>query len=270
MEIKIFDVEHGFCGLVIADNGNSILIDCGHNESTGFRPHQYLRKIGQSSVESLIISNYDEDHLSDLPFLIRNTSIGTLYRNKSLSGSILRQLKQMNGPLASGMLALLEMIGNYTADIVSPPEFSVIQLFHYHNSYPDFDDTNNLSLVTFLDYKNIHIIFPGDMETAGWKALLGDSDFIKHLMGVNVFIASHHGRKSGFCSEVFDLIKPDIIIISDESIRYDTQENIYNSNHCKGIAWNNTEVRYIISTRSDGMITITDLPGHQYWITTTK
>jgi len=31
MEIKIFDVSHGFCALLVADNGNVALFDAGHN-----------------------------------------------------------------------------------------------------------------------------------------------------------------------------------------------------------------------------------------------
>ena len=42
MEIKIFDVSHGSCAYVIADNRNVALLDCGYNAETGFRPSNYL------------------------------------------------------------------------------------------------------------------------------------------------------------------------------------------------------------------------------------
>ena len=66
MEINIFDVEHGFCSLVTSDNKNLILIDCGYNSSTGFRPSNYLQRHGCTGIEYLIISNFDEDHLGDI------------------------------------------------------------------------------------------------------------------------------------------------------------------------------------------------------------
>jgi hypothetical protein len=64
MHLQIFDVEHGACALLTCDNGSHLMIDCGHNSDTGWRPGTYL--IGQSirSIEMLAISNYDEDHVT--------------------------------------------------------------------------------------------------------------------------------------------------------------------------------------------------------------
>lgn len=79
-------------------------------------------------------------------------------------------------------------------------------------------------------------------------------------------MASHHGRESGYCEAVFDYCKPHIIIISDEEIQYDTQDVDYKS-HASGLPWNNsTETRYVLTTRSDGMITITKTIGKGYHI----
>lgn len=42
MQLQIFDVEHGACALLTADNGTRLMIDCGHNATTGWRPGSYL------------------------------------------------------------------------------------------------------------------------------------------------------------------------------------------------------------------------------------
>jgi beta-lactamase superfamily II metal-dependent hydrolase len=113
MEIKIFDVEHGFCAYIIGDNHNTMLIDCGHNEITGFRPSDYLPKNRCSGIENFIVSNYDEDHISDLANVCKlkqpngQNFIQTLYRNRSISGEELRKLKLKSGPIAPGMESLL-------------------------------------------------------------------------------------------------------------------------------------------------------------------
>ena len=98
MEITIFNVEHGFCAYTIADNGNVMLVDCGHNSSTGFRPSDYLSAKGCSGIEWFVVSNYDEDHLSDLPQLRRYLPIRSLWRNNSISIDELRGLKLQAGP----------------------------------------------------------------------------------------------------------------------------------------------------------------------------
>ena len=267
MEFRIFNVGHGFCALLMADNGNTMLFDCGHDDRIGFRPSRYLPKIGCTAIGNLIISNYDEDHLSDLSNLKNALHIQTLYRNRSISPESLCSLKLQGGPLGLGMRALLDMLNVYTTDVVAPPNFAGVELFTFHNRYPTFQDTNNLSLVSFIRYSGLDIIIPGDLEKPGWNALLNRSDFRNHLRRVNIFIASHHGRESGYLREVFDFCHPDIVIISDESKQYQTQETDY-AEHARGLRFNNGRMRYVLTTRRDGNITIIKSRGESYQIRT--
>ena len=267
MEFRIFNVGHGFCALLIADNGNVILFDCGHDDRISFRPSRYLSRIGCTAIEKLIISNYDEDHLSDLPNLKNVLPIQTLHRNRSISPQSLHRLKLQGGPLGFGVKALLEMLNIYTADALIPPDFAGVELSTFYNPYPTFQDTNNLSLVSFVRYSNLSIIIPGDMEQQGWRALLNKRDFRDHLKRVNIFIASHHGRESGYLREIFEFCQPDIVIISDESKRYQTQETNY-AVHARGLARDDGGMRYVLTTRKDGNISITKRLGESYQITT--
>lgn len=259
MEIRIFDVSHGFCAYIIADNGNVMLIDCGHNHETGFRPSSYLKHNGCSAIQRFIISNYDEDHLSDLPDLRKNFNIDILHRNPTINVEELQRLKLEGGPIQPGAESLLDMVRDYTSEVTNPPEFPGVELTHFRNNFPTFEDTNNLSLVTFIHYRDIHIIFPGDLEKAGWEALLEQQAFKEQLKRVNIFVASHHGRESGYCKEVFDYCNPQVIIISDESIKYDTQDVPYDQ-HAEGVKFGD-ETRYVLTTRNDGLITVSQVEG---------
>lgn len=255
MEFRIFNVGHGFCALLIADNRNIMLFDCGHDDRMGFRPSRYLRKIGRTSIERLIISNYDEDHISDLFDLGKRLFIEILYRNASISPQRLCRLKSQGGPLGLGMRSLLGMLENYSTPVQFPQDFAGAELFTFCNRYPTFRDTNNLSLVSFVRYSDLVIVIPGDLEKPGWRKLLNRRDFRDHLSQVNIFIASHHGRESGYLREVFDFCHPDIIIISDESKQYQTQETNY-SQHSRGLRSDDGKMRYVLTTRHDGNIFI--------------
>ncbi len=269
MEITIFDVAHGFCAYLIADNGNSMLFDCGHNPSTGLRPSDYLTRSGCRVIGRLMVSNYDEDHISDLPELRRRLPINTLYRNTSLSSEDLKRLKLQGGPLGRGMVALLEMISEYTGNVTGTDDLPDVEIAVFYSNYPNFTDTNNLSMVTFVHYQGIHIVFPGDLEEPGWKALLPIPSFQNHLKRVNLYVASHHGRQSGLCPKVFDYCIPDIVIISDESIHYQTQQVDY-SKYAKGITWQDGSTRFTLSTRNNGTITISQPPRYAYYIHTSS
>jgi hypothetical protein len=66
---------------------------------------------------------------------------------------------------------------------------------------------------------------------------------------------------------VFTYCSPRIVIVSDEEIKYETQEVDY-STHAQGVPFNGgTETRYVLSTRSDGMITIEKTLGAGFHIT---
>ncbi len=263
MRITIFDVAHGSCAYVVADNGNTMLIDCADSSETGFSPAQYLVASACSDIHRFFPLNYDEDHLRGLPELRRlayRIPIHILHRNPSIEPAQLRALKRQTSPLGPGITALLEMLETYTGTVISEPQYPSLDYRVFWNNYPDFTDTNNLSQVLFLHFDGTSIVFPGDMEKTGWRKLLENPAFRMELAKVKIFVASHHGRESGYCPEVFDICTPEIVIISDEAIQYETQEHAY-GDHAKGIRWNGTDIRRVLTTRKDGTLVITKEVG---------
>jgi beta-lactamase superfamily II metal-dependent hydrolase len=257
MEFVIHDVGHGFCAHLRHGNGNVMLWDCGHKNEPEHRPSVFLPEQGIHAINHLFITNYDEDHISDLPDIRSNLGVDLLTRNKSITTDQLRQLKLENGSLTAAMESFLEMNNSYTAGVSSFPDFDGVTYNTYHCNFSDFQDTNNLSLVTFLEVSNTKFVIPGDLELAGWLKLLEDQSFRDHLADVNYFIASHHGRTSGYCADVFKICHPNCIIFSDGAVQYATQEeaNCYRQ-HASGIQFNGEE-RYVLSTRNDGSLTWT-------------
>lgn len=269
MELEIFDVEHGACALVTADNGARILFDCGHNSSTEWRPSGMLRARGIKRVENLVVANYDEDHVSDLPNVLGEVHVPVLTRNPSVGPLDLFNLKSENG-IGNGIGTLAVMAGtHYTAPVTVPQDFGAIRLQHFWNEYPLFTEENDLSLVTILNYHDHGIIFPGDLQKAGWRSLLQRADFRAALATVNAFIAPHHGRLDGYCPEVFDYCRPAVIIFSDKKIDHETQltAGLYKP-HAQGIRFFDGQTRYVLTTRNNGYIRLTmNGPGTGFiWI----
>src|SRR5438045_2550407 len=97
MRLQIFDVEHGACSLLTADNNTRLMIDCGHNGVTGWQPGAYLRQQGIGQLEMLAITNYDEDHASGAVDLFDNVSVSWLLGNPTVSGATIRALKREQG-----------------------------------------------------------------------------------------------------------------------------------------------------------------------------
>ena len=253
MKFEILNVQHGFAAYAIAEDDSVFLFDCGHSSTC--RPSDLLWAQGIKTIRRLIVTNYDEDHIGDLPRLREKFTIEILTRNASLTAAQLRNLK--TAPVSVAMNTLLDMIDNFTGEVsreqLEPPGLKM-QMFW--NRHPAFTDTNNLSLLNFLDIGDVSFVLPGDLERAGWIKLLENPSVRESLGRVHIFVASHHGRESGYCSEVFDYCHPQFVVMSDGPVEHDTQKMASRyGQHASG-GWFNglsgREWRKVLTTRKDG------------------
>ena len=148
MGLQIFDVEHGACSLLTADNNTRLMIDCGHNATTGWKPGTYLTQQRIPQLDMLAITNYDEDHASGADDLFDNVYVSWLLRNPSVSGATIKTLKREQG-MGPGIERLVHAMENvFTGPGALPlqePVFQGVARQSFYNSYPLFDDENNLS-----------------------------------------------------------------------------------------------------------------------------
>ena len=179
--------------------------------------------------------------------------------NPSVSAQTLLALKSEcgHGPGVAKLTQMMTSAGVWSG----PPQFPGATWNAYWNKYPAFDDENNLSLAFQLVVNGFGFLFPGDLESAGWKQLLGANPlgFTNAVKATNFLIASHHGRISGVCTELFDDYgcSPQLVVISDDCHQYDTQKTTtYYASKCSGIQ--NFRIagttRFVLTTRSDGPI----------------
>jgi beta-lactamase superfamily II metal-dependent hydrolase len=265
MDLRIFDVEHGQCSHIVTNTNRHVLIDAGHNSSSKWRPSTYLRSQGVQHVDMLIISNFDEDHASDLHNLIDVVTIGTLTKNPSVSADQLRHLKELGG-IGKGIDALAHLMATYTSPVSNKIDYGDFHIKYFWNAYPkEFEDENNLSLLSIIESNGLRICYPGDLEVEGWESLLKREEFQLAMGQVDVLIASHHGRRNGCSERLFREtgLNPTFVVISDSGPEYATQETVQWYRHrCRGFQLNG-ENRRVLTTRRDGRIRIRTSPnGH--------
>jgi beta-lactamase superfamily II metal-dependent hydrolase len=254
MQVEIFDVGHGACAVITAQNGRRMMIDCGTNPERSWWPS--IHYMGQS-IDVLAISNFDEDHVADFSAMHSNCTVPRYQLNNSITAGALSQMKAEGG-MRQGIQAVHEVLTTTgVGPGVDPLDFSPVYYRPYYNCYgTDFSDTNNLSLVLIFEYAGFKMIFPGDLERAGWRKLLEDSQFAQDLVGVDIFVASHHGRDSGCCEEVFEIWKPQITVISDKDKEFDSQETVpWYQQRSRGIPHEN-QTKYVYTTRKNGHMRI--------------
>lgn len=275
--LRIFDVEHGACAIMASPTGERIaMIDSGHNTTSGWRPSTYIRfSLNRTVLDYLFVTNADQDHLSDLEGLWeQGVDVKVLHRNRSPDANTLRLIKEAQGELTDDIERFLKIHAGYTSPVDVPFNTGMggVTCATYSNTYPDFTDTNNLSLVVFVKYGTFKILFPGDMEKDGWEQLLRQPAFVQELANTNVLVASHHGRYNGFCEDIFEYFTPMAIVISDKPIAHSTQEMVPDYRAVVDpngvIVANQTKRRHVLTTRRDGDIVFTVSPDGAFRINT--
>lgn len=258
LDIKIFDIDHGFCAAVDTADHHAILMDFGYSARSGFNPSKYLLQQRCTSLDCLIIPAYGKEHLAGLSDFLRQTlvdglAVPFLVANPSLEADQFQELDAANKRFSN----VLTIDRHAQSKKVSQTmKIHGIDFSFFWNNYPEFQDAHNLSLVTFLSYRDINIIFPSDLEVEGWKALLKNDDFCYRLRRVNMFVAPNHGQEKSYCSEVFDYCRPELIIVSNE-LNQCLSQNMLDQyqKHTKGSS-DGICNKTILTTHDDGIITI--------------
>lgn len=263
MLIEVHDVDHGACIVITGPTGCRLMLDCGLNRKRGWSPSSAYR---DQRIDTLMMTNLDEDHVEDLEQLWRKAQIGALVSNPTITGDILRALKAEGG-MNQGVRTATAILDHFGSGFAGQWSHGLggVAWHAFWNRYAwDFTDTNNLSLAVFVSFEGVTALFGGDLECAGWRRLLNNPTFSARLPDVQIFVASHHGRENGQCPELFDHMRPDVVIFSDGPKQYQSQEtHCWYAQRVNGIADYSRPLgpqgqprRRVMTTRRDGTMRI--------------
>jgi beta-lactamase superfamily II metal-dependent hydrolase len=175
MVLRVWDVEHGACAMLHhtynGQAGRLAMIDSGC--TSDWRPSTYIRhQLNRSTLDYLFITNADQDHMSDLKGLDEAAvTVPVLIRNPTYTGHQMAGIKALGGPLSRDATWYVNACGSYNQHVTErfDADMGGITVTWFYNPYPKFVETNDLSLVVFIQYGGFKILFPGDLEVAGWR-----------------------------------------------------------------------------------------------------
>ncbi len=272
LRIDIHDVGHGHCAMVTAPDGTRIMVDCGADGGKAWWPSAHY---SGEYVDLLVLQNLDEDHLEDLPDVWSQVHLGGIFTNPTITAAGLRSMKPQG--MRKGVQFVHTLINTFQPGVVSGRlpldrggEMYAWAAWNRHGY--DFTDTNNLSVATFIHFGSFVVLFTGDLEKAGWRTLLNNPAVRAALPLVKVLVASHHGRENGCSEEAFQYLRPEVVVFSDEAIKYQSQDTIdWYRERVTGIAnldkpadpWLGRPKRRVLTTRRDGsMVVLANTSGN--------
>src|SRR5690606_1695678 len=108
MDIRIFDVEHGDCILILSSKNEAVLVDCGWSHTTGWRVSDGLAKQGfgtRRKLHHVIITHPDQDHVADLPNVLETLKPIHVWQHPQLYLKNIADLKATLSQAQSAYLA---------------------------------------------------------------------------------------------------------------------------------------------------------------------
>jgi competence protein ComEC len=265
LKIIVWDFQHGNAIYINTPGGKDFVIDLGtgsYGNNQEFSPLLHLKNNWSVSyLDGVIMTHPHTDHIDDI-FNFDTLDPRILWRPRHLDEDDIRAGNRSEDK--ETIDKYIEINDRYTGKV--NPETDPFEADN--NGGARFDifipqscatsNLNNHSVVAVITCAGSKIIIPGDNEPPSWNELLESPVFVSAISGTNILVAPHHGRQSGFSSELFKHISPYLTIISDGPS--DTTASDKYSNNSSG--WtvhkrnSGKEERKCVTTRNDGVIEV--------------
>jgi competence protein ComEC len=203
MKIAFISVGQGDSALVEFPYGIRMLIDGGGSYDPEYDIGKmvvapYLRFRGIKKIDYMVLSHPQADHAGGLGYIIKNFDVREFWWNGSGKLGYLERI------LRSRSVEIKEKNG-----LSEPMEINGVKVEFLHPRDTRLD-INNSSLVIRLTYRDVNVVFPGDIEEEGeGELLMGGIDIKASILKV-----PHHGSRTSSTEEFIKAVKPGIAIIS--------------------------------------------------------
>ena len=209
VRVSVVDVGKGDCILVQA-GGASALIDSGY-EDTANEVVSYLRNQGISSLDCLVITHYDRDHIGGISAVGKAFDIGTIYIPGYKGGD--KHYRAATDAIDDLEFSVQPVIEEQALDL-GGASFTILpsDLTYIPNANGKEGNDNDLSLVATLTFQNDSYLFTGDLEEEGIAS------YLKNGRGqYDVLKVPHHGEKNSFTDDLLEVVQPKIALITDSA-----------------------------------------------------
>ena len=193
--------------IAVLSNDHALLIDTGE-EDDGEEVVDFLKKHSISTVDAMIITHFDQDHVGGADTVIENLDVKDIYV-PDYEGTHLEYVDFMSTvENSSASLHRLDEAVSFSfvdsSILIEPPASYEIE-----DNTCDYD--NNFSLITTITHGKNRFVFTGDAEKQRIREWLqGDS-----ATECNFLKVPHHGVYNKALEELFQTLNPDVSVICD-------------------------------------------------------
>ena len=212
LKIYFIDVGQGDAAFVITPNSYTMLIDAGDLDEFhdhGKDVYRFIKKqLGINKIDVAIISHPHKDHIGGMIYVLSNMKVEKFYDPgfSYPSPLYLKLLELVNKKKVKYYLARGETYINLDPaveiKILYPPKNFVL------------DKPNDNSVVLRIKYKEISLLFTGDIEANAEKFIFKKYKKRNNNITSNILKVPHHGSNTSSTYQFIQLVSPEIAIIS--------------------------------------------------------
>lgn len=203
LKMHFIDVGQGDSTLIITPNNKSILIDAG-DEKSAKKVINYINKQGISKLDIVIGTHPDSDHIGGMDKVVKNFDIGIFAMPKVQTQT--SQYKQIKQELKAKNINPKELYMDNEINIDKNLKIEILSPIKGKN----YEDTNEHSIVTKIDYKKISFLLMGDATVNNEMDIINSQKNID----VDVLKLGHHGSNTSSSDEFILKTSPRVAIIS--------------------------------------------------------
>jgi len=205
LHIFVLNVGQGDAILIRTPNGTNVLID-GSVGNTVISELGDVLPYFDRTIDYVILTHPDRDHLEGLIAVAKRMSIGRFYlngavRDNFLVKDLLETLKLQKIPV---------VLTDATKDILLEDGTFFDFIYPFQLPLDKKDALNNTSIVIKMSYGTTSILFTGDIEAPTEKEIIAAKANIK----TDILKVAHHGSRSSSIDEFLDLAQPKLALIS--------------------------------------------------------
>lgn len=226
VQITVLDVGQGDGIFIRSASGKTYFIDGGSSDVSSpgsYRIEPFLLAQGTDTLDYVFLSHGDSDHLNGMTEMLANQKMGVRIRTLVLPPEQFHDDKLAGAArtaLENGTRLAVMKPGDKISEALPDVEFSLVCLAPEESLLAE-KGSNAASMVLELTYGEFSMLFTGDLEGSGEKALAESG----RLKSYTVLKAAHHGSRSSGSEEFLHIINPSVALISAG------QENRYGHPH---------------------------------------
>ena len=254
LRMTVIDVGQGSSALLELPGGPNILVDGGGFYDNRFDvgawvvgPFLWKRKI--ATVEILVLSHPNADHLNGLLFIARHFNVREVWMNQEYVPN--KQYQDFLDIISQkeirivGLEELLipKTINGVRFQALYPPED-----FLERKTEDSWRTLNNNCLVLKVLFDKVSFLLTGDIEAEAEKEL---TSMACTTLKSNVLLVPHHGSRGSSMSEFLQCVRPEIAVISSG------WKNIFGFPHQKTLERYQARGCQVFRTDLHGAVTIT-------------